>query len=298
MRYRLAWNLFRRAFALWNDHDAPRLGAALAFYAILSLAPLAILAMAILSFVLGHSAAQENLLAAVRNMIGAQGAEAVKAAIDHSQTTPASSRLASIIGVVALLFGASGVFVELRAALDKMWDVRSSTVSGIWGAIKDRLLSFGMLLAVGFLLLVSLLISVASAALDHFLEGRLAPNHVLLLAFLLKTIDVVGSLAGIGVLFALTFRYVPAVRIAWRNAWIGAMVTAVLFTIGKFLIGMYLGKAAVGSAYGAAGSLIVVIVWVYYSAMIFLLGAEFTHLIHSPGDVVQEASISPTRRAA
>ena len=159
-----------------------------------------------------------------------------------------------------------------------MWDVKPESEGGVWESIKQRFFSFGMVLAVGFLLLVSLVISAALAVIGKFFAGFLPMP-----ALVLSAIDVVVSLAGTAVLFALIFRYVPETKIAWKDVWIGAAATALLFTIGKFLIGLYLGKAAVGSAYGAAGSLVVVIVWVYYSAMIFLFGAEFTHVLDSGG---------------
>lgn len=277
MNYKTIWPILRQTFSAWNEHEAPRLGAALAFYTILSLAPLVILVIAIVALVFGHSTAQDQLLGQVESLIGRQGADAVKGMIEHAQE-PASGTFASIIGVITLLFGASGVFGELRSALNRMWGVKPQSDGGVWGTIKQRFLSFGMVLAVGFLLLVSLVISAALAVPGKFLGGFLAMPE-----FVLSAINLVVSLAGTTVLFALIFRYVPGTRLAWKAVWIGAAVTAFLFTIGKFLIGLYLGKAAVGSAYGAAGSLIVVIVWVYYSAMIFLFGAEFTHVRESGG---------------
>jgi len=265
--------MLTRTFSAWNDHNAPRLGAALAFYALLSLAPLVLLVTAILALIFGHSSAANQLLGQVTNWIGPQGSDAVKAVIGQAQK-PASGMFASIAGVITLLFGASGVFVELKSALDTIGEVPAGSGGGIWGIVKQRAFSIGMVIAVGFLLLVSLLISAALAALGKF-YGRFLPIP----EFVLSAIDVVVSLGGIAVLFALIFRYVPRRRIPGRDICIGAAVTAVLFTAGKFAIGLYLGKAAVGSAYGAAGSLVAVIIWVYYSAMIFLFGAEFTHVL-------------------
>ena len=265
------WALLRKTFASWSEHEAQRLGAALAFYAVLSLAPLVILVIAIVAMIFGHSGAQDQIIAQVQGLIGQAGATAVKGMIESARK-PAAGAVASTIGVITLLFGASGVFGELRSALNKMWDVKPPTGAGIWGTIRERFFSFGMVLAVGFLLLVSLLLSAGLAAAGKYLGGMLPVPE-----FVLSAINFVVSFAAIALLFALIFKYVPETEIAWRDVWLGAATTAFFFTIGKYVIGLYLGKAAVGSAYGAAGSLVVVIVWVYYSSIIFLFGAEFTH---------------------
>lgn len=275
MNYKTIWPMFERTFTAWNEHEAQRLGAALAFYAILSIAPLVILVIAMVGLIFGHSTAQAHLLGQVDSMIGQQGSAAVKGMIEQGQK-PAASAIASIIGIITLLFGASGVFAELRNDLNKMWDVTPQNEGGLWATIKQRLFSFGMVLSVGFLLLISLLINTILEALGKFFGGLLPMPQ-----FVLEAVNFAISLAATAAMFALIYRYVPATRIAWRNIWIGAGMTALLFTLGKFLIGLYLGKAAVGSAYGAAGSLVVVVVWVYYSSMIFLFGAEFTHVLET-----------------
>ena len=275
MNYKTIWSMLRQTVSLWNEHEAPRLGAALAFYTILSLAPLIILVIAIIGLIFGDSTAKHELVGQAYGIMGRQGADAVKSLIEQAQR-PVSGAFASIIGIATLLFGASGVFSELRSALNEMWNVKPKSEGGVWETIKQRFFSFGMVLAVGFLLLVSLLITAALAALGKFFgEVMPVPEYVL------GTINFLISIAGTAVLFALIFRYLPETKIDWKDIWIGATVTAVLFTVGKLLIGLYLGKAAVGSAYGAAGSLVVVIVWVYYSAMIFLFGAQFTHVLAS-----------------
>lgn len=266
------WSTLKEAFAAWNAHEAPRFGAALSFYSIVSLAPLVILVIAIVSLAIGHSAAQNQILSQVQAMIGADGAKAVRAVIEHSKE-PAASGFASVIGLLTLLFGASGVFAELRSALNQIWDVRPTRQSSLVSLIRAHSFAFGMVLAVGFLLLVSLIASAALAALGKFASEILpVPESVMV------TMNFIVSFAGVSVLFALLFKYVPDAKIRWRDVWEGAVATALLFTVGKSLIGVYLGKTAVGSAYGAAGSLIVVVVWVYYSAMIFLFGAEVTHV--------------------
>ncbi|MEO8658934.1 MAG: YihY/virulence factor BrkB family protein [Bryobacteraceae bacterium] len=275
MTYKTIWSVLRETFDRGSEHEAPRLAAALAFYTILSLAPLVILVITIVAFVFGHSTAQNELLAQVEHLVGRQGSEAVKGLIEQAQK-PASGAFASSLGVITLIFGASGVFGELRAALHKMWGVKTQQQISVVSTIKQHLFSFGMVLAVGFLLMVSLVITTALAAIGKFFSGLLPMPE-----FVLSMINFVVSLAGTAGLFALVFRYVPETKMAWNVVGIGATVTALLFTIGKFLIGLYLGKAAVGSAYGAAGSLVVVIVWVYYSAMIFLFGAAFTRVVAS-----------------
>ncbi|HEY4085542.1 MAG TPA: YihY/virulence factor BrkB family protein [Bryobacteraceae bacterium] len=267
------WTLLKTTFNAWNDHEAPRLGAALAFYAVLSLAPLVILAIAILGLFFSQGAARDELLTQVRNITGFQTAEAVRAMIEHGQKS-GSGAVGSIIGLITLLFGASGIFGELHSALNKMENVNADT-QGLGATIRDRIFSFGMVLAAGFLLLLSMMASSAMEALGRSSQGLPLP------AFALQTMDVAISFGVATALFALIFRYVPAKRLAWRTVWIGGAMTALLFTIGKFLIGLYLGKAAVGSAYGAAGSLVAVTVWVYYSSMIFLFGAEFTYVLAS-----------------
>jgi len=225
----------------------------------------------IIALLLGHQTAQTHLLDEVERTIGRQGAEAVRDMIAHAQK-PATGTLASVFGVITLLFGASGVFAELRSALNMMWDIKPTSTQGLWGTLKQRFFSFGMVLAVGFLLLVSLVISAGLATMGKWFSGFLPlPGPVL------GVLDLVLSLAGVIVVFALVFRYVPDTRIPWTHSWSGAIVTGVMFTIGKYVIGFYVGTAGVGSAYGAAGSLVVILVWVYYSALIFLFGAELTH---------------------
>jgi membrane protein len=286
MNLRPVWSTLRQTFSAWSGHEAPRLGAALAFYTILSLAPLMILIIAVVALVFGHSAAQDQIVSQVQGMMGPDGAKAIRGMIEHAQK-PASGIFASIVGLITLLFGASGVFGELRSALNKIWEVKPETSSGILAMIRERFFSFGMVLAVGFLLLVSLIISAALAAIGKFFGGLLPMPE-----FVLSGINFVVSLLAIAVLFALIFKYVPETKIAWKDVWVGALATALLFTIGKFLIGFYLGKAGVGSAYGAAGSLIVVIIWVYYSSLIFFFGAEFTRALQPPQTSSEKKAIA------
>jgi len=266
------WHDLRRTVDNWLDHDGPRLAASLSLYSLLSLAPLVILSIAIVAFAFGRAAAQEAILREVRDLMGADGARTIQTVIEHGKS-PQAGGTASVIGIAILLFGASSVFSELQSGLNKVWDAQAPQGFGIWELVKSRLLSFALVLGFGFLLLVSLLFSAALAAFGHYVSDHLAlPRAVL------TTMNVLISFLGIFVLIGLILRYVPDVSLRWRDVWQGALATALLFTVGKALLGLYLGKAAVGSAYGAAGSLIVVIVWVYYFAMIFYFGAEFTRV--------------------
>jgi len=276
----------RQTVSSWLGHEGPRLAASLSLYSLLSLAPLVILTIAITSLVFGQSAAQEALVDEVRDLMGGEGARTVQTVIEHGKEPHAGS-IASVIGIIILLAGASSVFGELQSALNKIWDVPQSGDAGLLSLIKSRLVSFALVLGFGFLLLVSLVFSAALAAF-----GRLFSDHLSLSAQLLAATNALVSFIGIFVLIALILKYVPDVRLRWRDVWPGALATALLFTIGKALLGLYLGKAAVGSAYGAAGSLIVVILWVYYSAMIFYFGAEFTRIRASRRALSLHASVS------
>jgi membrane protein len=265
-------SLLKTTYTNWSNHHAPRLGASVAFYTLLSFAPLLILTVAVIALVFGQHRAQAGLIDQARQMIGDRGADTVNSLLANAQK-PSSGLMASIIAFVTLLFGASGVFTELRDALNIIWDAEPKNASGLLGMIKERLFSFGMVLSIGFLLLVSLIISAGLALLGKFFS-QLLP----LPAFVFDTIYFAASFMIVTLLFTLLFKFVPARQISWRAVRIGAVGTALLFTIGKFLLGFYLGKASVGSGYGAAGSLVAVIVWVYYSAQIFFFGAEFTRV--------------------
>jgi membrane protein len=256
----------------WLTHDGPRLAASLSLYSLLSLAPLVILSLSIVSLGFGRSAAQDALVDEARSMMGEDGAQAVQTIIVYGKE-PHIGGVPSVLGILTLLFGASSVFGELQSAMNRIWDVKSSSGIGIAAILKARLFSFALVLSIAFLLLVSLLFSAALSAADTYLSARVS-----LPAWLLHVGGEVFSFAAITLLIALILRYVPDVRLRWRDVWGGALATSLLFTAGKALLGLYLGKAAVGSSYGAAGSLIVVIVWVYYSAMIFYFGAEYTHI--------------------
>jgi len=256
----------------WLNHEGPRLAASLSLYSLLSLAPLVILSIAISAFAFGQSAAQDAIIDEVRKLMGPDGAHTIRLIIQHGRA-PRTGSLASAIGLFVLLFGASSVFGELQSGLNKVWDAPTPEGIGVLALVKSRLVSFALVLAFGFLLLISLVFSAALTAFGHLFSGHLPLPPALLVAA-----DALLSFGGIFVLLGLILRYVPDVPLGWGDVWQGALATAVLFTVGKALFGLYLGTAAVVSAYGAAGSLIVVILWVYYSAMIFYFGASFTRV--------------------
>lgn len=272
MSLREIGSLLREAGKEWAEDNATRLSAALAFYTILSIAPLFVIAVAIAGAVFGHDAATGALTDQLRGLLGDAGAEVAKTTVEHADE-PKSGTLATIIGVVTLLFGASGVFGELQGALNAIWNVKPKPDRGIWGKVRDRFLSFGMVLVVGFLLLVSLVITTALTAFGGYLEG-LAPGAPVLM----HAANFVLSFLVVTALFALIFKFLPDAEITWRDVWFGAVVTAILFTIGKYGIGLYLGKSAPGTPFGAAGSLVAFVVWVYYSGLIVFFGAELTQV--------------------
>lgn len=264
--------LLKQTGAEWTEDKVPRLGAALAYYAIFSLAPLLVISLAILGLVYEGDAARDELNKQLQGLLGEVGAKGADELIDAAQK-PKEGRMAMVLGIVALLFGASGVFGQLQDALNTIWEVEPKPGRGILGMLRDRFFSFTMVLGTGFLLLISLVLSAAVAALGSWASQRLPLPEAVLHAMNLGVSFLVFAL-----LFALIFKYVPDVKIAWRDVWIGAVATAFLFTVGKFLIGLYLGHSSLASSYGAAGSLAVILVWVYYSAQILFLGAEFTQV--------------------
>ena len=262
-----------KSVTAWFDHNAASLGAALAYYTLFSVAPILIIAVAIAGYVFGADTAQGQVLAQLQALIGEAGAKAVSDLVSNAHYSDKRG-LAAALGVITLVVGATSVFGELQTALDRVWQTPPQADSvGWWRFVRSRVLSIGMVLGVGFLLLVSLVASAALAAFGGWL-GEFMPQ----LQIVLPLLDLGLSLGMTVLLFALIYKYVPRESIPWNDVWIGATVTALLFTVGKLLIGFYIGKSSFNSAYGAAGSLIVLLVWIYYSAQIFLLGAEFTRV--------------------
>lgn len=260
----------KESYSEWAKDNATRLAASLSFYTILSLTPLFVIVTSIAGLVYGREAAAGELTGQLRSLLGDAGADVVRTAL-ASASEPKSGLLAAVIGVVSLLFGASGVFGELQSALNTIWDVKPKPGRGIWGTIRDRFLSFGMVIVFGFLLLVSLVVSTGLAAVGTYLENLKWGT-----ALLMHLLNFIISTGVITVLFAMMYKFLPDVKIAWRDTWLGAVITAILFTLGKILIGFYLGRAGVASPFGAAGSLVVVVLWVYYSGLILFFGAELT----------------------
>jgi membrane protein len=257
------WPLAKQAVDAWTADYAPSMGAALSYYTLFSIAPLLLIVIAIAGMAFGDQAARGEIFAQLNGLIGPEGAAAVEKLLQQADQNDAQGLIAAVTGVLVTLLGATAVFGELQNALDRIWRAPQAKQSGWWKLLRSRLLSFGMILGIAFLLMVSLVMSAVVSAL-----GKLWGS-----AF-----DVVLSFGLSTLLFAMIYKFMPRVRIGWGDVWIGAAVTALLFAVGKFLIGLYIGKSSVASAFGAAGSLVVLMVWVYYSAQIFLLGAEFTRL--------------------
>jgi membrane protein len=267
-----AFDLLRSAAEKWNDHNAPRLGAALAFYALLSLAPLLILAVGICGLVFSKSTVEQNLLIQVEHIAGSYSASIVKTLIENPHHTK-SGVVAGVTALLTLFFGASGVFLELRDSLNLIWDA-PDRFAGWRGMIWQRLLSFVMVLALGFLVLLSLILSTGLGLVARFF-GDLVPANAVLVG---QASNTALSFLAISILFALIFKFVPDAEICWRDVIIGALMTSVLFNLGQTLLTLYLRTAGVGSAYGAAGSVVALVVWVYYSAQIFLYGTVLTRV--------------------
>ncbi|HNF64206.1 MAG TPA: YihY/virulence factor BrkB family protein [Plasticicumulans sp.] len=265
------WQMGRQAVSAWSDDYAASMGAALAYYTTFSIAPLLIIVIAIAGAVFGHDAAQGHILAQLRDLLGKDGALAIEWLL-KSASDPQQGMVATVISVVTLVIGATTVFGELQTSLDRIWQAPAATrPEGLWALLRTRLLAFGMVLGIAFLLLVSLVLSAVIAALGEWWSPWFGERELLA-----QAANFIAGFVLITAAFALIYKLLPRARIAWRDVWTGAAITALLFSIGKLLIGLYLGKSSTASAFGAAGSFVVLLVWVYYSAQIFFLGAEFT----------------------
>jgi len=264
-----AWRLTYDSVNEWMNDRASRKGAALAFYTVFSLAPILILSIAIAGLFFGEEAARGEIYDQVKGLLGNEAAAAVQAMIQNA-SKPGAGILATLIGFVTLFIGATTALAELKDGLDQIWDAPAEKTQGFFYFLRKRLLSVGLILSLGFLLLVSLVLSAIISALAR----AWGPQD--LTGVVLQAVNFIFSFALVTLLFAMIYKILPAVSIAWKDVVVGATITALLFSIGKWLIGLYLGNSAVASTYGAAGSVILVLIWVYYSAQIFLLGAEFT----------------------
>jgi membrane protein len=256
---------------VWINANASSMGAAVAFYTIFAIAPLFILVLALAGVIFGHEAAQGEVFQEISKLIGKNGSESVQSILVAARQ-PKATLLATIVGFATLFIGANSVFIQLQQALNAIWNIRLKS-SGIRKFFRYRFLSFLALLGIGFILLVSLIVSAALDAVGKWMGG-IVPVHVIIW----KIIDFGFSLGVITLLFAMIFKMLPDVRMAWRDVWVGSVITALLFTVGKFLLGAYLGRSSLSSAYGAVGSFVVVLLWVYYSAQILLLGAAFVRV--------------------
>ena len=264
------WWVMKRALKGWWDDNVPRLGASLAYYTLFALSPVLLVATAIAGLVFGPEAVRGEIVGQIQGLVGRQGAQAVQAMLE-SAAKPSASIPATVIGLVTFFLGATGAFLELQTALNAIWRVKPRPGASVADFLKQRLISFGLVVGVGFLLLVSLLVSAGLTGLNRYL-GNAYPA----LTVLWEAANVLVSLFVITLLFAMVYKILPDVRLRWRDVWVGALVTAGFFSIGKQVIGLYLGTSSVASAYGAAGSVVVLLIWVYYSAQVVLLGAEFT----------------------
>ena len=266
------WSMLKNTFSEWSEDKASRLAAALAYYTIFSMAPLLIIVVAVAGIFFQRSTVQQAMLSQIQSFIGPNGAKFLQGVMQNASFSGGST-LATIIGVVTLLIGATTVFAQLQESMNVIWEVQLKPNQGILHMIQKRLLSFALVLVIGFLLVVFLVASAVIASLSTFFSGVLPGS-----GWIWQAVDFVISFGVITLLFGAIYKVLPDVKIGWEDVWVGAAVTALLFTIGKFLIGLYLGHSSVTSVYGAAGSLVVILIWVYYSAQILFLGAEFTQV--------------------
>ncbi|HWN42393.1 MAG TPA: YihY/virulence factor BrkB family protein [Thermoanaerobaculia bacterium] len=274
MSLKPAFTILKESFQEWKEDDALSLGAALAYYTIFSIAPLLLIVIAVAGLVWDREAAAGTIYRELDGFIGGQGALMIQTMVSNAaKQGDKSGILMTVVAAVTALVGATGVFAQLQSALNKIWNVEPRPDRGILGFVMTRVISFGMILGIGFLLLVSLVISTVLTAINSYMSGLIPGAESVF-----QALHVVISLAAVTLLFAMIFRFLPDVKIAWRDVWTGAAVTALLFTAGKFLIGLYLGHSSAASVFGAAGSLAVVLLWIYYATQILFFGAEITQV--------------------
>jgi membrane protein len=264
------WPLLTQTVANWSNHKTSRLGAALAYYSIFSIGPIILISIAVAGFFFGHEAVHGEVSVQIRGLLGSTGADMIEAMLAGARQ-PHEGLLATLFGLAVLLFAAVGVVAQLKDALNTVWDVDTARTGGTWAFVRSYMVSLAGVLALGFLLLVSLIFTTALAAAGKYLATYIPEASLQILGSVISFLIV-------ATLFAMLFKWLPDAPVAWRDVWLGAMLTALLFEIGKLLIGLYVGKQGLQSTFGAAASLVVVLIWVYYSSQIVLLGAEFTHV--------------------
>ena len=274
MSARKIWSLLKEAVGEWQRDRVDQMAAALAYYTLFSIAPLLVIAVAVAGAVFGQEAARGEVVVQIQGLLGKAGAEVVQTALANTQNPEAGNGIVpSIVSTIALLFGASGVFIQLQDSLNAVWNVEPSPQAGVKAVVRKRIFSFAMVITIGFILMVSLVVSAGLAALSTF-TNQLFPA----LEIFWKVFNIGISLGVFTMLFALIYKYLPDINIAWKDVLVGAFFTSLLFSIGKELLGFYLGNGSFGSAYGAAGSVVTVLAWIYYSVQIMLFGAEFTQV--------------------
>jgi membrane protein len=274
MNWRRIWILLKETVDEWQRDKVDQMAAALAYYTLFSIAPLLVIAVAVAGAAFGQEAARGEVVAQIQGLLGKAGAEVVQTALANTQNPESGNGIVpSIISTLALIFGASGVFIQLQDSLNAVWNVEPSPQAGVKAVVRKRIFSFAMVITIGFILMVSLIVSAGLAALSTFTN------------YLFPVLESLGRLFNVGIslgvftlLFALIYKYLPDINIAWKDVLVGSLFTAILFSIGKELLGFYLGNGSFGSAYGAAGSVVTVLAWIYYSVQIMLFGAEFTQV--------------------
>lgn len=294
---RRIYSLLKDTTSQWIDDKSLKLGAALSYYTVFSLPPLLLIVIALAGLGFGEEAAQGQIMGQFEGFVGKQSAAIIQTMIAKA-AGPQRGTIATIIGLVVLLMGASGVFTELQDSLNTIWKVKPKPQAGFKYLIRTRLLSFGMILSIGFLLLVSLVITAILAAFGDIMN-ELWPGPPII-QYVMHVVNFIVSFGVVTALFAILFKFLPDAKITWKDVWLGAAVTAFLFTVGKFLIGLYLGKSGIASTYGAAGSLVLILAWIYYSSQILFFGAEFTQVYANRyGSRITPAEYAePTRKAA
>jgi membrane protein len=276
MKGKSLWNFLKDIATQWLEDEPFQLAAALSYYTLFSLAPILIIAIAVAGLFFGHEAATNQIVHTLQSLVGQESAKAIQEMIQNASSKPKTGIISTVLGIGVLIFGAGGVVGQLQSSLNRIWGVTSKPGRGIWSFMWERFVSLAMVLGVGFLLLVSLVITTILTHLTLYIGSLIGGAAII--AYLL---DLVVSFGFVTILFAMIYKFLPDVRIQWKDVWIGAALTSFLFTLGKFLIGLYLGTSGVTSSFGAAGSLITVLLWVYYSALIFFFGAEFTQIYAS-----------------